>query len=58
MECPKCKTKMEKGTLISGGLWAPRVVTYFKGLFYRDSKKVFAWSCPKCGYVELQSELK
>lgn len=60
MECSKCKTQMEKGTLASHGqIWSPKILMtlakWIPGL--GKSKLVHAWACPKCGYVELQREL-
>jgi len=52
MNCPICKTEMEKGSLSS-----------FSSEVYWDNnhptaKAITAWKCPKCGKVELTTEVE
>ena len=65
MKCPIDQTEMEKGILVSGfqwvkidqpGLWKSK----FFGLQYIGKQKeyVYSYRCPKCGKVELTTEVK
>lgn len=61
MECPKCKTEMEKGFLIGHGkFWKRQPTNTISKLFFATpkfgSKEVITWRCTKCQYMELQSK--
>jgi len=61
MECPKCKTQMEKGVLSThGATWLDRQPKEPFASIWRfttgGGKIVTAWRCPNCFNIELQSE--
>ena len=46
--CVKCGGSMEAGTLAGAVAWGSGT-----GAFKKKQKKVFAYRCPTCGYIEL-----
>lgn len=61
MQCPNCKTEMDPG-LTDGGWWRGEgLSSEIKGMFGKNvfgAKSVIAYRCPKCGKVELTTEVK
>jgi hypothetical protein len=59
MECPVCKTEMEKGAIYSyGQIWkkgVPKGIGIAKWIS-RGGKFIFAFRCPKCKKIELESD--
>jgi len=53
-KCPKCSGTMEVGTFGQQLRWAPGRSIWKMQL----GKKVFAYKCKNCGYVELYQENK
>lgn len=61
MQCPNCKLKMEKGTLIGEGGWwrGEGITTEFKKIIrgpFVMAVSVFAFHCSKCGKIELTTK--
>ncbi len=56
MKCPIDQTEMEKGDLANfkaRSKWLAKV-----GLFFSNGPWIVAYRCPKCGKVELTTEVK
>ncbi len=61
MDCPKCKSHMEKGMMSDDGQhWIKEkgFVGNLNKTFSFGLNRIFAWMCPNCGKVELQGEMK
>lgn len=55
MKCPVCQTEMETGGLLEeGNIWTQGVTA----LNFLNGILVHAFRCPKCGKIELTSEVK
>ena len=59
MNCTNCHAEMEKGYLNEyGHIWSQKVdMLKVKLDKLQGDKLVVAWKCPKCGKVELVSEI-
>lgn len=63
MNCPIDKTEMEKGSLLKplpypGGIvWGTKFVGFIIKRV-QDQYTIIAYRCPKCGKVELTTEVK
>ncbi len=58
MKCPNCKSEMEKGMLAgNGGAWIKAgASTALASFLTLGATLVHAYSCPKCGKVELTTK--
>ena len=57
MNCPNCKTEMEKGVLGNGHLWMKEnLATKMDKIL--GKVYVYAHKCPKCGKIEPTSEVE
>ena len=58
MNCPNCKTEMERGAISTAGasdtMWYSRK-SLMSGILGHN---LLAYKCPKCGKVELTTEMK
>lgn len=57
MQCPNCKIEMEKGIILNGIHWIP-ANQWRARLIGGTGERVYAFRCPKCGRVELTTEVK
>lgn len=62
-KCPKCDGKMKKGVIIDRGhMGVPVIPTWVEKIKFKitlkreDDKKVGAFCCDKCGYIEQYTE--
>jgi predicted RNA-binding Zn-ribbon protein involved in translation (DUF1610 family) len=55
--CPKCGAEMEKGNLRGYGFAKIRFTKSEAILFPKNLENIDAYSCPKCGFIELQRNL-
>lgn len=64
MQCPNCKTEMEKGYLMQGFMWVEKLMMpmgkslglKLAGLGLGKKAFVIAYRCPNCKKIELISE--
>lgn len=61
MKCPNCKTEMEKG-MCNGAYWRGEgLSTKMQEMFGEKTLgnvRITAYHCPKCGKIELATEVK
>ncbi len=60
-KCPKCNGEMENGLLVGeGGYWRPdkSVLNILRPPNVFGATKVTAYKCPKCGKIELTSDVQ
>ncbi len=58
-KCPKCGEEMRKG-ILRGGFYSPKI--FFEqsppSTWWPKTKKMNAFCCLNCGYIELYKEVK
>lgn len=58
MQYPVCQTEMERGSLtVNGTIWSKSWWAQ-NNLYWGPGNRIFAFRCPKCGKIELTSEVK
>lgn len=63
MECPKCKTQMEKGYMFNFYLWksiteVSEIKKNISKLGFGKTSEIYTFKCPKCGALEQRADDK
>ena len=62
MKCPIDKTEMEKGIIPDKATYVTTILRWAKSvniiLGAKETQNIIAYRCPKCGKVELTTEVK